>query len=263
MSNRGCPSIKMNEVLSPRKTSSRRISSRRIGRFNSCANVIGRQGSYHIYNDKDIWRPLEHKAKKNLNLRWWHAVFVFSGISLLICLLQIFLPPPFGLRMASSEVAAVGIAPDGCKDGLERCICPRETICATNKLSMVLLACARCPTFFDYPLYMIMFLSKAQNINNVLRRTTLREWIDFADMHRIHSMFGVVIGIETISHSFFHMARWAINNDIQLLWETNTGVTGSIAMCATPLIVWPMFLPRLKAWSFEVRKGIHYLFYLW
>jgi hypothetical protein len=41
----------------------------------------------------------------------------------------------------------------------------------------------QCFVFFDYPLYMIMFPSKAHNINIVLRRTALREWIEFADMH--------------------------------------------------------------------------------
>jgi len=108
---------------------------------------------------------------------WWYAIFIFSVMSLLICLLQVFLPPPFGFRMTSSEIEAIGIAPDGCEDGLERCICPRETICATSKISIALLALARCSAFFDYPLYMMMFLSKAHNINNILRRTVLREWI--------------------------------------------------------------------------------------
>ena len=150
------------------------------------------------------------------------------------------------------------------ENGLDSCICPRESICATDKLSMVLLALARCFAFFDYPLYMMMFLSKAHNVNNVRRRTILREWIDFSDMHHIHSIFGVVVGMETMFHSFFHMLRWGINNDIQLLWTTKTGITGLIASSVTPLIAWPMVVPRLKTLlRFEVRKGLHYLFFLW
>lgn len=31
------------------------------------------------------------------NLHWWHAVFFFGTISLLACLLQVLLPPPYGL----------------------------------------------------------------------------------------------------------------------------------------------------------------------
>ena len=202
--------------------------------------------------------------KRNIHVQWWYAIFIFSGVSLLICLLQIILQPPFGLRMPSSDIAEIGIATDGCDDGMDRCICPRETICATDKLSMVLLTLARCFAFLDYPLYMMMFLSKAHNINNIFRRTVLREWIDFSDMHRIHSIFGVVVGVETMFHSFFHMLRWGINNEIQLLWGTNTGITGFIAAAATPFIVWPMAIPKLKTRiSFEVRKGLHYLSYFW
>ena len=167
--------------------------------------------------------------------------------------------------MTSAEIEEIGIAPEGgCEDGLEHCICPRETICATNMYSIVLLTLARCSAFFDYPLYMMMFLSKCHNINNICRRTVLREWIDFADMHKVHKLFGVVVGIETMSHSFFHMLRWGLNGDISLLWETNTGITGLITVIITPLIVWPMVVPALKQnMQFELRKGLHYLAVVW
>ncbi len=202
-----------------------------------------------------------HPSRKNLH--WWHAVFFFSIISLLVCLLQLVLPPPYGLMMTSTEVAAAGVAP-GCEDDLERCICPRETICATEKLSIILLALARCSAFFDYPLYMMLFLSKAHNLNNHLRRTICREWIDFGDMHTVHKIFGIVVGIETMSHSFFHLLRWGLNNEMSMLWQTATGITGFIAAAVTPLICWPMVFPYLKRHlSFEVRKGLHYLSIVW
>ncbi|KAL7553601.1 hypothetical protein ACHAWF_016908 [Thalassiosira exigua] len=193
---------------------------------------------------------------------WWSGIFLFSSASLGVCLLQIFLPPPFGMRMTSAEVAATGLAP-GC-DGLERCVCPRETVCATDALSMALLVIARCSAFFDYPLYMMMFLTKAHNVNNVLRRTYLREFCDFGDMHRVHSIFGIIIGVETMLHSFFHILRWAINSQINLLVDTTTGATGLTAMTATVLIVWPMVVPAIKKrLHFEHRKALHYLFWAW
>ena len=202
-----------------------------------------------------------HPSRKRFH--WWHAVFIFSVISLIVCLLQLFLPPPYGLMMTTAEVAEVGVAP-GCDDGLERCICPRETICATDKLSIILLALARSSVFFDYPLYMMMFLSKSQNINNHLRRTFVREWIDFGDMHTIHKIFGIIVGIETMFHSFFHLLRWGLDNELNLLWQSTAGVTGFIAAFVTPLICWPMVFPFLKRRiSFEVRKGLHYLFIVW
>jgi len=210
-------------------------------------------------------KPMEvNDERKHSSLHWWHAIFLFSAASLVACLLQILLPPPYGMRMTSEEVAMGGIWPQGCEVGMEWCVCPRETICATDKVSLVLLALARSSVFFDYPLYMMMFLSKAHNINNIFRRTVLREWIDFADMHKIHSIFGVVIGIETMFHSFLHIIRWGVNSDIDLLWNTSTGFTGSIAAGSTLFIVWPMVVPQLKErLRFEVRKGLHYLSWVW
>ena len=212
--------------------------------------------------EQDLTKKNEKKHLKHL--RWYHAIFLFSVASLTVCLLQLYLPPPFGVMMTSAEIEDIGVASDGCEDGLDHCICPRETICATNVLSIVLLTLARCSAYFDYPLYMMMFLSKCHNINNICRRTVLREWINFADMHKVHKLFGVVIGVETMSHSFFHMLRWGLNGDINLLLETNTGITGVVAAIITPLVVWPMVVPVLKKKiPFELRKGLHYLVVIW
>mmetsp|Transcript_21235 Transcript_21235/g.60928 ORF Transcript_21235/g.60928 Transcript_21235/m.60928 type:complete len:346 (-) Transcript_21235:2117-3154(-) len=196
--------------------------------------------------------------------KWYHATFFFSATSLFICLLQILLPPPFGLRQSSAEVAEQPFS-DGCADGLESCVCPRETVCADTTVSIVLLALARCSAFFDYPLYMMLFLSKAHNINDALRRTPIREVVDFADMHHVHRLFGIVVGVETMSHSFFHLLRWGLrDDDIHFLWQSRTGISGLIACLMTPLIVWPMVLPWLKKkMSFEWRKGLHFLSWVW
>jgi hypothetical protein len=206
----------------------------------------------------------EKKNPTPTTTHWWYTIYLFSFISLACCILQIMLPPPFCVLMTSAEVAKIGIAPEGCQDGMSRCICPRTTVCATNLVSLILLTIARCSAIFDYPLYMMMFFSKCHNLNNILRRTILREFIDFGDMHHIHSIFGVVIGIETMSHSIFHTLRWSINNELHLLWDTATGITGIIACTATVAIVWPMCIPALKRrMSFEARKCLHYLFWVW
>ena len=203
-------------------------------------------------------------SDKKAEVQWWHAIFIFSVISLVVCLLQVLLPPPFGMRQPSAEVAKQPFS-DGCQDGMAMCVCPRATICADTRLYMALLALARASAFFDYPLYMMMFLSKAHNLNNLLRNTIFRWWVDFGDMHHVHNIFGVVVGIETMSHSFFHILRWALrDDDIRLLTTTATGISGLTAMLATPLIVWPMALPSLKKrLRFEIRKGLHYLSWVW
>lgn len=224
--------------------------------------IVGRRITFDHAEKHHIEEEEEVLHRKRW--RWYYAVFFFSTISLLFCFLQLYLPPPFGVMMTSAQVEEIGVAPEGCDYGLEHCICPIETICATNRLSIFLLTLARMTAFFDYPLYMMMFLSKCHNINNICRRTVLREWIDFSDMHKVHKLFGIIVGIETMSHSFFHMLRWGLNGDISLLWETRTGVTGLIAMIITPLVCWPMVVPQLKTrMQFEVRKGLHYLAVVW
>ena len=66
-----------------------------------------------------------------------------------------------------------------------------------------------------------------------------------------------------MSHSFFHILRWGLNNDLHLLVETASGITGMIAAGCTVLIVWPMFIGELKSLPYELRKCLHYLSWLW
>ena len=82
---------------------------------------------------------------------------------------------------------------------------------------MIFLTLARCSAFFDYPLYVLLFLSKTRNLNNYLQKSMLRCWINFSDLHRVHTMFGIVVAYESTSHSFFHILRWARRKyDIQV-----------------------------------------------
>jgi hypothetical protein len=214
---------------------------------------------------KDGERGHEDQGKSQLiaNAKWWHGVFVFSLISMLACIITLWAPYPVGARMPTAQVAEMPWS-NGCQ-GLDACICPRETICADDLISMIFLTIARCTAWFDYPLYMLLFLSKANNLNNFLQKTALRCWINFSDYHRVHSLFGMIVGVESACHTFFHVLRWARrNNDIQLLWTSKTGVTGLVAMILCPFIVLPMTVPYLKKrMKFEWRKGLHYLSVVW
>ena len=68
-------------------------------------------------------------------------------------------------------------------------ICPRETICADSIASMIYLTIARCSAWFDYPLYMVLFLSKCDNLNNLMQRTSLRVWLNFSEVMSIVLFF--------------------------------------------------------------------------
>ena len=134
-------------------------------------------------NDFDFLEQEEedHKESRSLIARhqWWYGVFFFSLVSFAACAITLWAPYPTGARMPTTMIAEMPWS-DGCKGGLSSCICPRETICADDLPSMIFLTIARCSAWFDYPLYMVLFLSKANNLNNFLQKTALRCWINFS-----------------------------------------------------------------------------------
>ena len=212
--------------------------------------LTGRLPKYEFLVNSD-----KERGSLSAGHHWWHAVFFLSLISFLACVITLWAPYPIGARMPSSEIAKMPWS-NGCV-GVAKCICPRETVCADDLMSMIFLTIARGSAWFDYPLYMILFLSKCSNLNNFLQTTAARCWVNFSDSHKVHSLFGCIVAIETTSHTFFHLLRWTRrNNDIQLLWTSKTGVTGLIAFSLVPLIVLPMAVPFFKnRMKFEWRKG--------
>ncbi len=175
--------------------------------------ISGHLPTYDFLSKQD-----EEKEERSLfpGAKWWHGVFIFSIVSALACVTTLWAPYPIGARMPTEMVAEMPFS-NGCQDGLQTCICPRETICADDLVSMIFLTISRTSAWFDYPLYMLLFLSKANNLNNYLQKTVLRCWVNFSDYHKVHSLFGVVVAIESASHSFFHILRWARRyDDIQV-----------------------------------------------
>lgn len=175
--------------------------------------IDGQLPTYDFLSKQD-----DEKEERSLfpGAKWWHGVFIFSLVSALACITTLWAPYPIGARMPTEMVAEQPFS-KGCQDGLKTCICPRETICADDLISMIFLTISRTSAWFDYPLYMLLFLSKANNLNNYLQKTVLRCWVNFSDYHKVHSLFGVVVAIESTSHSFFHILRWARRyDDIQV-----------------------------------------------
>ena len=171
-----------------------------------------RSGTYEFLEKKKSQGKAVGKGTLQSNSKWWHGVFFFSTISFLACVITLWAPYPIGARMPTEEVAKQPWS-DGCKGDLQSCICPRETICADDLLSMIFLTIARCSAWFDYPLYMCLFLTKARNLNNYLQSTMIKCWIDFSDSHKVHALFGIIVGIESMAHGFFHILRWARRKD--------------------------------------------------
>lgn len=168
------------------------------------------------------------------------GLLILSTCTFAWCAFQIIAPPPFGINTgwASSASGAECIGPDF--EPMPVCICPRETTCIKDIKSLVFLAFARLSAYFDYPLYVMLFLSKAHNLRGILHRTFLREFLPLDDLHSLHVFAGKVVAIEVFWHSFWHLLRWGLAGDLRLLWQHSTGISGLISLILTPLITWPM-----------------------
>ncbi len=76
-----------------------------------------------------------------------------------------------------------------------------------------------------------------------------------------HAHAGVYIAFDVWVHTVFHILRWISQGNGDLLWTTNAGISGLIAVLVTPLITFPMMYWKKKI-SYEIRKGLHYLFFV-
>ena len=139
-----------------------------------------------------------------------------------------------------------------------------QQVCAEDWWSLALLGISRSSAYFCYPLMMMLFLSKANNLRTFLQRTPLSMFVPFYDLHHIHTVAGAIVGTDVMIHGTAHIIRWALQGNASFLWTTHTGRSGFIALIITPLITWPMLYPSIKKQlSWEWRKGLHYLSIVW
>mmetsp|Transcript_27985 Transcript_27985/g.47398 ORF Transcript_27985/g.47398 Transcript_27985/m.47398 type:complete len:292 (-) Transcript_27985:795-1670(-) len=97
----------------------------RFDQSKSSATATAARRSSNLQRLPCAEKDFTEDEKKKPRFRWYHAIFLFSIASLIVCLLQLFTAPPFGVWMTSAEIEEIGIAPEGgCEDGLEHCICP-------------------------------------------------------------------------------------------------------------------------------------------
>ena len=215
--------------------------------------------------DEDGIPLLPAPPLKKTSMKLVYHVYLLCVMTLIYCLLTSFCPTPVGVLEDSDELDAE-LAPDGCDDGLDFCVCPREAVCATRWIDMVYLGIARGSVYAVYPFIMLLFVSKASHLLSMMQRSVFSVWIDFADLHHLHTFGGKVVEAATWIHVFFHLLRWGTrgNDEIHLLWNHQTGVTGLIATVIMPFITWPMASKFLHdKMSFESRKCLHYLSWIW
>ena len=98
-----------------------------------------------------------------------------------------------------------------------------------------------------------------------LKKTYLAEFLPFTNMHLFHTIFGWIVALASSVHSIFHFARWGRQGILgEMLANNISGITGIVCFVLTPFIVLPMRFEWFKKnMSFELRKGLHYLGFVW
>jgi hypothetical protein len=98
-----------------------------------------------------------------------------------------------------------------------------------------------------------------------LQHTFLIEYLPLpTSAHHLHVNAGKFVGVVMLWHSLWHLVRWGIQDNFKFLVDHPTGITGLICMILTPIIVWPMQFEAIrKNVSFEIRKRLHYLSWVW
>jgi len=137
---------------------------------------------------------------------------------------------------------------------------PRPIV-ANNALEMILLMIARSTAFMMYTDLFLVFFVKCRAAMNILYQTPFSNFLP-DDLSDLHTRCGIWICWCTSIHTVSHCLRWVIARNFELLVQTQTGITGLIPVIVLPIITVIMMKKKFKTEiSYEIRKGLHYLFY--
>jgi len=124
------------------------------------------------------------------------------------------------------------------------------------------LAISRMSAFSMYPPLIIVFFTKMKALQTFLAATPLSIHCDMLHRgHDYHTYAGAYIVFDVWIHALFHLLRWADQENLDLVWTTRVGRSGVCALMVIPLIGVPMMYCKAQL-SYEVRKGLHYCFYV-
>ncbi|KAL3776570.1 hypothetical protein ACHAW5_000334 [Stephanodiscus triporus] len=135
-------------------------------------------------------------------------------------------------------------------------------VVAVGNWQKACLAISRSSAFSMYPMFVVVFVTKMKATQCFLSRTPLSMYLGIINQaHEYHAHAGAYLAFDVWVHTAFHLLRWASQGNLRLLWTSAAGLSGLIAVVATPLIAFPMMYYKDRL-SYEVRKGLHFLFYV-
>lgn len=112
-----------------------------------------------------------------------------------------------------------------------------------------------------YPCLVVVFITKCKATLNLIYQSPVYLIAPnlLSDSHNFHDYSGRYIFWSALIHTIFHIIRWGLQGNNDLLWTSRSGRSGIVSMAVCPLIVILMVYFR-KEISYEIRKGLHYLF---
>jgi hypothetical protein len=129
-------------------------------------------------------------------------------------------------------------------------------VVAANTFQMVCLVFSRrVLAFSSYPVLVFVYLSKCRALCSFLSNTAFSIYL-FQDMHELHVYVGKYIFVDGLIHTWFHFVRWWDQNNLYLLVEHQTGITGNIAVLLVILISLPMMIYKRQI-KYETCKMFH------
>mmetsp|Transcript_28716 Transcript_28716/g.80835 ORF Transcript_28716/g.80835 Transcript_28716/m.80835 type:complete len:680 (+) Transcript_28716:174-2213(+) len=198
------------------------------------------------------------KLKKKLSVFWTVKVVQLLCMSYIAILT--FSYAPIGLRdPATGFIIDVNNATNT-ENGVILVNGSYRPVVADSTAQMIFLAVSRLSAFSLYPMLVLVFFSKCKATLNFLEQAPSTLYM-FQDMHELHVYAGTYIAFDVWIHTLFHLMRWGAQGNISLLWTCAAGLTGLIVVVSTPFITFPMLYMKTQI-AYEIRKGIHYLFYV-
>jgi predicted ferric reductase len=106
----------------------------------------------------------------------------------------------------------------------------------------------------------LVFITKLRATGSFLAKTPVSMFMP-GDLHNLHLYCGWTILIFSLVHTVFHLARWAEQGNLYLLFHHFSGISGFIIVVSLILICVPMIFCK-KQMRYEIRKNLHYFFIL-
>ena len=209
-------------------------------------------------------------SQRRRRIRLWHkqniAPYWKMTIAQLFCVVYIliltFSPMPVGMKDPVTNDIIDLNSEENTRNGLVYVNGVRRAVVAMGGWQKFCLAMSRMSAFSMYPMLVSVFLTKMKALQIFLANTPLSMYFGvIKEAHDNHTHAGKYIAFDVWIHTIFHCLRWLSQGNINLLWQTRVGVTGIVTFIVTPLIAFPMLYYKRKL-NYEVRKALHYLFYV-